>query len=295
MTPRVVKLISATSTGSRPAGATKPCILGIALLLGALLLLALIPATAQAATTVTYRTVNGITLRMDIYGTGDKPSLLLVHGGAYKAGDKSDMSSLAQSFATDGFVVYVPNYRLACAVGGKALCIGPGAFPEEPNDVRAASRWVRDHSAQPSHLAALGLSAGGNLVYMTATTGSPDAARPEVVAGWSGSTDMKQCSRSADPGVCVSRANYLGCSYQACPETWDQASPLSRATSLAPPTFIANSEDELIPLTEGSDFASRLTSLGVLSRLVTLPGSRHAGAYETDVYEDTLTFLKSHV
>ena len=54
-------------------------------------------------------------------------------------------------------------------------------------------------------------------------------------------------------------------------------------------------DGELIPLTEASDFASRLTSLGVLSRLVALPGSKHAGAYGADVYQDTLSFLTSHV
>lgn len=43
---------------------------------------------------------------------GDAPAVILIHPGAHKAGDKLDVSNIAETLAADGFVAFSINYRL---------------------------------------------------------------------------------------------------------------------------------------------------------------------------------------
>lgn len=53
---------------------------------------------------------------LDIYYSSsdseDQPVILFVHGGAWRTGDKSEHSQLAENLARQGFTVAVNNYRL---------------------------------------------------------------------------------------------------------------------------------------------------------------------------------------
>lgn len=90
-----------------------------------------------------------------------------VHGGGFVAGDKT--GSLSQYFSKlldDGWDIVALNYRLT--MGTK------NAFPTAVMDVKRAVRWVKANAAgngwDPEKVAAIGHSAGGNLVGMLATT-----------------------------------------------------------------------------------------------------------------------------
>lgn len=97
------------------------------------------------------------------------PVLVFIHGGYWRALDKSDHSFVTPAFTAAGCVVVVVNY---------ALC--PGA-PEAPvsiafigEQMELALHWVREHIAQyggdPARITVAGHSAGGQLAALLLAT-----------------------------------------------------------------------------------------------------------------------------
>jgi arylformamidase len=93
-------------------------------------------------------------------GAGSVPVLVFIHGGYWRALDKSDCSFIAPSFNADGALVVVPNYALCPAVTIEHITV----------QLARAIVWVWHHVARfggdPSRIALAGHSAGGHLVTM---------------------------------------------------------------------------------------------------------------------------------
>jgi acetyl esterase/lipase len=107
---------------------------------------------------------------LDIYRSdapGDRPVLLFFHGGGFVEGDKAEaVPPELEAALDDGWDVVSVNYRLSTP--------DANAFPVALQDARRAVRWVKANAQEqgwdPDHVAAMGHSAGGNLVGMLATT-----------------------------------------------------------------------------------------------------------------------------
>jgi acetyl esterase/lipase len=107
--------------------------------------------------------------RLDLFvpkGKKDYPVVVLVHGGAWVAGDNRCCglySSVGQFLASQGVGAVLPNYRLSPRV----------RHPEHVKDVARAVAWVRSHIAEyggsPERLFLAGHSAGGHLVSLLAS------------------------------------------------------------------------------------------------------------------------------
>src|SRR5438309_7052826 len=109
---------------------------------------------------VVFATGGGRDLRCDVYsptGGGDHPAILLLHGGAWRAGTRSMVEAFGRRLAEAGFVAVASEYRLT----------PEAAWPAQIHDVKAAIRWMRasagDLGIDPARLAILGRSAGGHL------------------------------------------------------------------------------------------------------------------------------------
>jgi acetyl esterase/lipase len=267
-------------------------------------------------TDVEYLNVNGVSLTLDIYqpeGPGPFPGLVVAHG-AIRAGDKTDYAAEAQILSDNGFVAFTANYRMSCDPEKPPKNVDPklcGYHAIVPvQDLLAAVAWVRENAATygviPDRVGAFGGSFGGNLVQMLGTMGATGTTKPDAVVSWSGSTELwkYRFSSQRDRAYAI-RLAYIGCPFKgagSCPAIWRKASPITYVTSDDPPTYLANSTDEQIPLVEATDMQSKLDAAGVPEFLRVLEGSLHARAYEdvevspgVTVFQESIAFLHDHL
>jgi acetyl esterase/lipase len=118
---------------------------------------------------VPYAGVAGVApifLSLDVHAPKDAkaaPVIIYVHGGYWKAGDKSAKGHLPGFFCRHGYVFVSVNYRLAPAARD----------PAPVQDVARAVAWVHDHIAayggDPAQLYLTGHSAGAHLVALVGT------------------------------------------------------------------------------------------------------------------------------
>jgi acetyl esterase len=260
------------------------------------------PASPVAVTRdVVYATVGGESLLLDAYvpsvKTTKRPAILLVHGGAWRAGDKSNLTIDAMRLAELGYVAFSVNYRLAPM----------HPYPAAVDDVETAVRWVRapaqvkTYGLDPKRIGAIGSSAGGHLVGMLATLGSgplTKAARIKAAVSWSGPMNFALWPLAALADFPTGNAvlQFLDCTPGAtsCANVVP-ASPISHIDKTDAPMLIANSDHELVSLSQATSMDAALKAAGVVDQLVVFPGNRHAQAYDDDVWAQTVTFLEQYV
>ena len=70
----------------------------------------------RAPVTLVYKVVDHTEMVMDVYmpsGAGPAPGVLVIHGGGWSGGTRSEFSGLSRYLATRGYVVASLDYRLA--------------------------------------------------------------------------------------------------------------------------------------------------------------------------------------
>jgi acetyl esterase/lipase len=166
-------------------------------------------------------TNNGATtmnLTLDIYRPtmiatpvpSSTPAIVLVHGGGFVSGDKSDMAPLAEAYAALGYVVASINYRMYYDLppnsspgpadgftpppsGYQAfddLQLGGNAINAAVDDASLAMGWLRDHAADygvsPDRIGIGGASAGA-ITSLLVGYNNPGYPPPTVVLSFMGS------------------------------------------------------------------------------------------------------------
>lgn len=100
--------------------------------------------------------------RLDLFPSEvpNAPVMVFVHGGYWRALDKSDSSFVASAFTDEGAMVVIPNYSLCPDVGMERI----------PLQLVQALAWVWRHAAEyggdPMRVVLVGHSAGGHLATM---------------------------------------------------------------------------------------------------------------------------------
>jgi pectinesterase len=90
---------------------------------------------------VVFRNV-GRDLRLDIFYPSKKnnrgyPAVLLIHGGGWRSGDRSQAVPFAQHLAVKGYVAIAVEYRLSVEA----------PYPAAVYDLKAAVRWLRTNAS----------------------------------------------------------------------------------------------------------------------------------------------------
>ncbi len=117
-------------------------------------------------TTHVYATVNGQELSLDLYRPSrideSLPGVIIIHGGSWQSGDRSEFPDLDRYLAARGYIVASLDYRLAPAA----------IFPAQRDDVISAIAYLKDHARaiglDRDHLVLLGRSAGGQIALSAA-------------------------------------------------------------------------------------------------------------------------------
>ncbi len=260
----------------------------VALLTGALAVVAFAPSAAPAA--AQYRTRylapvfahvdvqhdvsygaavdiagNDAALALDLYEpAGDRvtqrPVLILAHGGGFVAGDKKagSMVALARAFAQRGYVTASINYRLDPRVAldcfqGDVTSRCHNAALEAQHDAQAAVRWFRANSTalrvDPRRIAVGGLSAGAVAALGVAYNADD--------AGTSGSAGP-----AADVQAAVSLSGF------ALDDTWMGAGD-------APALLLHGTADEMVPYAQAVATHDAAQAAGLVTNLVTVDGGGH--------------------
>jgi acetyl esterase/lipase len=110
--------------------------------------------------------------KFDVYvpksATVKFPLIIFIHGGAWIAGDKSDVTAIAKFLANQGFVVINMNYRL----------LPNFTYPAPLEDIQTVLQWAKQNSEQykidTAHIGMTGHSAGGHLAALYALTQDKD-------------------------------------------------------------------------------------------------------------------------
>jgi acetyl esterase/lipase len=248
---------------------------------------------------VEVRTADGVTLTLDTYmprAAGPHPAVVLVHGGSWTGGDKTDLAAIGAALTQFGWVALSVNYRLGVEI-----------LDQQAEDILTTVRWARDHAGEldldPRRVAVLGASAGGHLAALAATEGS-DAAAIDAVVTWSGVFDLgalapRSAEQAADCNALCQQTfgsgvleGVVGCSYDECPARYADVSPVNHLGRAAPPMLLASSEDDAVPPAQAREMAGGLRSVGVPAEIVLVDGEAHGYDLGTQVWTQTTGFLE---
>ncbi|MEZ0491228.1 alpha/beta fold hydrolase [Kineococcus sp. TBRC 1896] len=253
---------------------------------------------------VVYATRGDEQLRLDAClpreATGPLPSLVILHGGGFNSGDRTESGSagLCDSAARTGVVAVSIDYRLAPA----------STYPAQVQDVQSAVEWLRQpaqvqkYSLDPTRIALLGSSAGAILALTAATAGEgrdDTGTRVKAVVSLSGVADLRDSALAlGDPSPQAVQLvlTYLGCtSATDCPQA-AEASPITHVDPSDPPVLLVNGTDELVPRQQAEAMAAALQEAGVVHREVFVDGDAHGSALlHNDVRRDVSTFLQENL
>lgn len=241
--------------------------------------------------------------KMDIYvpaGAGPFPAVVLIHGGAFKAGDKAMEATNAAKLVANGYVAISINYRLS----------GEAVFPAGVHDVKAAIRFVRANAStyriNPDKIGTWGASAGGYFSAILGTSGGDAYLEGTQGSNLSTSSKVQACIDWFGPinfSTMVSEGLALGFSstYNVNNESQflgvdanspaniaivNKANPTTYIDTNDPPFWIqVGSIDPLIPYTQSLHFYNALNSVLGSNKVgyELINGAGHGGAlFSTD-------------
>ena len=224
---------------------------------------------------IAYRAPNGAPLTMRLYRgakAGPRPTVVVIYGGAWRAGDATQGAPLSRALASRGYTVASIDYRHVPAA----------RFPDQLDDVRLALTMLRDSSiawgVDTSRIALLGRSAGGHLAELAAWTTIQPGVRA-VVAIYA-PFDLVRGYRevpSPDPiGVRAVIADFMGGTPEQQPALYRAASPSSFVRPGLPPTLLLYGAADHVVLPDfNRAAAAQLRAAHVPVIQVELPWAEH--------------------
>lgn len=225
-------------------------------------------------------------MQLDLFrpktATQTLPAIICIHGGGWFKGDRSSMTNLAQALAAKGYVTATISYRLS----------GEAKFPAAIQDCKAAVRFLRANSAkfsiQPDSIGVTGLSAGGHLAALLATSGgvkelegdgghADQSSSVQACVAMGAQSDLES-TRIGELSAAPNNPHYrpfLGDSQAKLPQLYALASPRHHLDKADPPLlFMAGELDD--PSTHADETRLDLEKLGIPTGLTLIPQAPHA-------------------
>lgn len=268
-------------------------------------------------TTETFATVEGQTLKLDVYLSRVKaekllPAMIVVHGGSWNAGERSDYPLWNEWLARQGYAVFDIDYRIAPQPNWQTAT----------GDVKCAVSWVKANASRygvdAGRVALLGRSAGGHLALLAAYSTGEAALAPscssstapdlsvQAVVSFYAPTDLRwgyehPANERVLDGSGKIRA-LIGGTPDSAAEAFALASITSHVNRQTPPTLLFHGgHDQLVRDENMSLLAERLGQQHISHRAVFIPYAQHAFDYNFDGWGSQIArrlisqFLRTHL
>ena len=218
-------------------------------------------------------------LELDFYravGGQPAPCVIVVHGGGWDSGDRTQLPELNHWMARRGYAVAAISYRLAPRF----------PWPAQREDTLAAVAYLKANAGElgldPTRLVLMGRSAGGQIAQTVAYSAHDPAIRG-LIAMYTPSDLNFAYKYSRDDDVLKSPAlirRFLGGPPEQVGENYDSASALRHVTTASPPTLLIHGEnDTLVWHRHSVRLEAMLERVEVPCVFVSLPWATHAFEY----------------
>lgn len=248
-----------------------------------------VPESVIEIKNITYQRYGRRALQLDLYlpkrpATSSLPGVVLVHGGGWRSGYRTNFTPMAIGLAERGYVAATITYRLA----------GEEQYPAAIHDVKAAIRWLRKNSKKygvnPNQIAVAGGSAGGQIAALTGVTNglsrfdfqmkssaiSSDVQAIINIDGLSDFTSEAARFYEDDPRKNPSAAGaWFGGRYAEKAALWREASPIFYVDKNTPPILFLISAQPRFSLGH-KEMIEKMQPLGIPYRVAQIPDSPHS-------------------
>jgi len=258
--------------------------------------------TVQEKRNLVYCTIGERKLLLDAFYPKKKakqktPAILIIHGGGWRSGDRTQHYPLAQRLAALGYACFTAEYRLST----EAL------YPAAVHDLKAALRWMRTNAKtfnlDTAKFAALGFSAGGELAAFIGTTNKNQKYRGEncylnissqvqAIVDIDGTLSFVHPeSGEGNDTRSISAATYwFGYPKKENYALWEEASPLQQVSKNTPPTLFLNSSVDRMHAGR-DDYRKILAQHNIYSEAHTFPNAPHAFCLFEPWFEPTVNYI----
>lgn len=261
-----------------------------------LLVFLVISARGDTQTDIEYGRVGETSLKLDLHRpqAASPPLVVYVHGGAWRAGSKSDVP--IAKLLDHGFAIASVDYRLSTQA----------RFPAQVHDIKAAIRFLRANAEvlhiDTERVAIVGSSAGGHLAALVGVTKDHkklegrvgdhldrSSAVQAIVSLYGASNLQSILGQSTEFGLTVripALKLLLGDVPDAVPDLARLASPVAHLDSKDPPLLLIHGDaDPQMPPQQSAELEKAYPGSVTY---ITLPGSKHGGP---EFYDDERTAL----
>ncbi len=231
---------------------------------------------------------NHIRNAMDIYlaknRTHGTQTVIFIHGGGWKEGDKSDFEDFASAFADSGLNAVTMNYRYADALNG----VG---YNEMLADIDLVISHLRSNSekfgSDFNEITLFGISAGGHLALLYAyKSGSIKG-----VVSLAGPTDFNDLDFLSIPGITEAINNLVGSDSF---ESRSDASPITHANTTA--TLLYHGKlDTVVPYSQSEKLYNKIASLNTENKLTLFANCGHGFDAQAiyQIFIEVMDFVKN--
>lgn len=223
--------------------------------------------------------------------TSPRPGVIMIHGGAWAAGDKQAYAAACAYLAAHGFVAASINYRLAPT----------NIWPAQVIDAQLATRWLRAHAddyhLDTNRLCAWGDSAGAHLAVFLGV--KSDIHPGDEAALYADQSPKASCVVDAFGPIDLTVSASLATTTQrdillnlfgnqtpeVAPDLYRDASPIiDVSASSAPMLIIQGTQDTLVPPSQSQELQQHLQADNVPTQFISYTGGHgYTGVSQADM------------
>lgn len=214
-------------------------------------------------------------LKLDLYQKRDlnepQPIVIMVHGGSWKGGKKSQLAGANFHLAQQGYAIAAINYRHAPQFQS----------PAQVDDLFRALDYLKSRANElhldPTRIAFIGRSAGGQIALSAAYAGREPNLRG-VIALYAPSDLVLGYEKPSRPLVLDSRKvlrDYLGGSPEEKPQAYATASAINFVDAAPPTLLIHGALDPIVWPNQSRLLAAKLREAQRANLLLDLPWGTH--------------------